>query len=732
MSDVYKKLLDFIDMSNIATEGDIEEKTLEQIATDVIAGYEEDKSSRAEWEEKIEKAMKIAKQVVEPKSSPWENAANVKYPLITNAAIQFAARAFPEIIKGDRLVQVAIPTTSQINNLILNKTPQSPEEAQALEQMKQEDQKKVEEMEDIADLISKHMSFQLLVEDDEWEGEMDRLLHVLPITGLMYKKTFYDEDLERPRSIMCLPDDIIVNEDISSIDKAPRITHRIYLYPYQIKEYMRKELFSELDDSEFAMLCTSEVNIVNATIVDNAKPVEFLEQHCRIDLDEDGYSEPYIVTVAKKTKKVMRIVAGYIVDDIVRNVDGEVTQIKPTQYFTDFHFIRSPDGKFHSIGFGILLYPQNETINTLINQLLDAGTLSNRQSGFIGKGIRMSKGEIKLNPGQWLKVEATPGQDLKANIVPLPVREPSSVLMGLLQLIIKSGNDTANLSELLSGREKTQNSPGVTVLALLEQGLKVESSILKRVRRSLKKEFKKLFNINREYLSDDIVFADGNEFFTVTKDAYMLPNVHIYPVADPTMSSDAQRIARGEALMQYKDDPYFNPIKIRQNYLKALQIPDVEELVPAQDPNAEPTLADQFTMAQIKREEAHAAHFLAQAEAAPGRTASQLITSAGMASMNASLSSKAKMDAIMDIANLIAKLGIAPEQEAQQFITEALMDPSSQEVNNDQLANAMEIGMGAIAPPLAPPQQEMPGQPPMPEQSPIPQEGMPQQPQGGM
>jgi hypothetical protein len=41
----------------------------------------------------------LAEQVWEKKSFPFENAANVKYPLISTSAIQFAARAMPEFIK---------------------------------------------------------------------------------------------------------------------------------------------------------------------------------------------------------------------------------------------------------------------------------------------------------------------------------------------------------------------------------------------------------------------------------------------------------------------------------------------------------------------------------------------------------------------------------------------------------------------------------------------------------
>lgn len=67
----------------------------------------------------------------------------------------------------------------------------------------------------------------------------------------------------------------------------------------------------------------------------------------------------------------------------------KVVRIKPVEYYTKYSFIPSPDGGFYDLGFGALLGPVNDSVNTLINQLIDAGSLQNGSMGFIGKGARL-------------------------------------------------------------------------------------------------------------------------------------------------------------------------------------------------------------------------------------------------------------------------------------------------------------------------------------------------------
>jgi hypothetical protein len=76
-----------------------------------------------------------------------------------------------------------------------------------------------------------------------------------------------------------------------------------------------------------------------ATEPDTEKYYTFLEQHKYLDLDGDGYEEPYIVTVEKDSQRVVRIVARYKEDDIRENAAGKIMRITPCMYFADYKFI---------------------------------------------------------------------------------------------------------------------------------------------------------------------------------------------------------------------------------------------------------------------------------------------------------------------------------------------------------------------------------------------------------
>ena len=102
------KLLAYETSPNIAEDilaGKDGEEKLAQIAGDVDRKYRIDKASRSEWEESSKKAMDIALQVREVKTYPFVGAANIKYPLVTVAALQFGARAYPAIVDGARIVK---------------------------------------------------------------------------------------------------------------------------------------------------------------------------------------------------------------------------------------------------------------------------------------------------------------------------------------------------------------------------------------------------------------------------------------------------------------------------------------------------------------------------------------------------------------------------------------------------------------------------------------------------
>jgi len=533
-------------MTNIAE--DLEQDVIDTIAAKVVDDYNTDKDSRATWERSNAEILKLAKLEIKKKTYAGEQVANVKYPIITNAAIQFAARAYPEIIKG----------TDVVKPKIIGQDP---------------DGKKAERSKRICD----HMSYQLLNDMPDWEDGVDQLLFTLPAVGCAFKKTYYSTIENRNVSEMVFADDLVVHYYAQSLEKASRITHEIELTRNEIVERIRSGVYLDFDVEELGLASGEE-----REQVDEDTPHIFLEQHRWYDLDKDGYQEPYIITVHKATQKLVRISARFELKGVEANEKGEIIRIKPTHYFTRFLFMPAFDGSFYGMGFGILLHSINSASNTALNQLLDAGTLSNRQSGFLGRGIQLGRGaSLKFQSGEWKPVQTT-GDDLRKNIVPLPTKEPSPTLFQLLGLLVDVGKETSGMTEVLSGQSPGPNVPATTTLALIEQGLQVYSAIHKRIHRSLYREFQKIRRLNVLYLSDEAYANVLDNPEAIRHQDYDNSDMDIIPVSDPNATTNMQRIMKAKALLEMKGQG-LNDQEINKRYLEALQIENIDALIPKED-----------------------------------------------------------------------------------------------------------------------------------------------------
>ena len=227
----------------------------------------------------------------------------------------------------------------------------------------------------------------------------------------------------------------------------------------------------------------------------------------------------------------------------------------------------------------------NNSANTIINQLVDAGSLSNLQAGFIGKGLRIKMGESRFQPGEWKSVNAV-GDDLKKQIFPLPVREPSQVLFNLLDLLLKSGKELATVAEIFVGKMPGQNTPATTTMATIEQGMKVFTAVYKRIYRSLTKEFRKIYALNREYMNQEEYISVLDE--PVQQSDYEGPEDDIIPGADPTAVSSQEKQAKLQSVMQIMQMGTIDPMWFTQQYLEAHEIPNADKAV--RQPSVHPHL----------------------------------------------------------------------------------------------------------------------------------------------
>lgn len=533
-----------LESTNIAES--LDEDKLREIGSRCKAGFEQDCESRKEWEQNIDAWTKLAIQAKEQKTYPWPNASNIKYPLLSTAAMQFAARAYPSLIPSDGQV---------VKSKVIGKDPTG------------EKQKRAEH-------TSIYVSYQLMTEMDNWEEDMDKLLIMLPVVGTMFKKTYWDKLTEKNCSKLVMPKNLVVNYWARDLNHVERISEIIEMSQRLYKERVNGEIFLDTDIGSPTMPDSKEY--AQAPSRDATTPYTFIEQHTFLDLDDDGYEEPYIVTFHKESGAVLRITARFDELGLKIGDKGEVVRIEPIQYYTKFGFIPNPDGSFYDIGFGVLLGPINDSVNTLINQLVDAGSLSNLQSGFIGKGLRIKMGESRFQPGEWKAVNAT-ADDLKKQIMPLPTKEPSAVLFQLMGALISSGKELASVAEIFVGKMPGQNTPATTTMATIEQGMKVFTAVYKRTYRSLASEYKKLYRLNEVYLNPQtyVEVLDAN----VNPEDFKSIGYDICPGADPSAISQTERLLKAQSLAELLPMGVLDPLKVVQRILEAKEIPNWQELI---------------------------------------------------------------------------------------------------------------------------------------------------------
>ena len=572
------KLKDKFNINDLVYEANIAEllckEDLATIGLTIVKDFENDLISRSSWEKRTEASLKLALQVAETKNFPWPNASNVKFPLITIAALQYHARSYPVLIDGDLPVKCRVVGDDKDGLRALRSTR-----------------------------VEQHMSYQLLEEDEDWESEMDKVLITQPIIGCAFKKTYYDPIRKHNISENVLAKDLVVNYWTKSLETANRVTHILQMSKNEIYERVARGLWCDVSEGRqqsFSSVMTGNglqsaqdkaQGMSPPEPNDTSTPIEILEQHCHIDFDDDGYAEPYIVYVRRDNKTVARIVARYTDADIERNDKDVILSIKAEQYFTKYPFVPSPDGGFYDLGFGVLLGPLNESINTIVNQLVDAGTMSNTAGGFLSRGIKLRGGNYSFNPMEWKHVDTT-GDDLRKGIVPLPVREPSQVLFTLLNLLINYGERIGGSVDILSGQNPGQNTPAETTRTMAEQGMKIFNGIFKRTHRSLKQEFRKLYRLNQIFVTDNTQYvSNAKSQGIVLASDYDGPVTDVMPTADPSVTSDAQRVAQANVVAQRvaATPGLYNRYESEYTLLKAMKITNIDKILPdPKGPNAVP------------------------------------------------------------------------------------------------------------------------------------------------
>lgn len=525
-------------------------------------GFDRDIQSRAPWERRMQAAMNLAMQLQEAKTFPWPGASNVVFPLTTIAALGFSATAYTNLIQGDDIIKYRVVGPDQDGKLTAR-----------------------------AQRIGAHMSWQMLEEDEAWESEHDRLLIYLSIIGCAFTKSFMSGKRGCVVSDFVTAQDLVVNYWAKTLATAARKTQIIQLSRNDIYTGIMKDIYRDVRDeawyqgapptqvmSPYEQGRDKRIGMYPQS-ADDASPFIGLEQHVQMDLDGDGYDEPYIVTLENESRKVIRLVARVEDESAVeRTSGGEIVSITPTEYFTKWSFIPSPDNGFYEVGFGTLLGPMNETVNSGVNQLLDAGTVQNSNGGFLGRGAKMRGGTYTIAPFEWKRIDST-GDDLRKNMVQFPKSEPSQVTLALINLMIEYAKIVAGTQDAVTGENPGQNTPASTYQSMSEKGMRLHTMIMKRVWRSLKEEAKVRYMLNRAYCRTESNFGANNSL--IRREDYLGNPDQVAPVADPNMPSATLRLAQASAIVQRSMQTSGYDLEVvEREFLKALRVQNIDQVYP--------------------------------------------------------------------------------------------------------------------------------------------------------
>ena len=528
---------------------DLNDSELSILAGDLISDFEDDISSRKDWIQTYVDGLELLGLKIEERSEPWEGACGIYHPLMAEALVKFQAET----------VMSLFPAAGPVKTKIIGKETQEKKEA--------------------ALRVQEDMNYQLTEQMPEYRPETERLIWGLGLSGNAFRKVYEDPSLNRQVALFVPAEDVVVPYGASDLASAERVTHVMRKNENELRKLQVSGFYLDIDlgDPENS-LDEVEKKIAEKlgfrATADNR--YKLLEMHVDLDLpgfeheedgEQTGIALPYVVTIEKGTSKVLSIRRNWKPDD---------KKFIKRQHFVHYGYI--PGFGFYCFGLIHLIGAFAKSGTSIIRQLVDAGTLSNLPGGFKTRGLRIKGDDTPIAPGEFRDVDVASGT-MKDNIMPLPYKEPSQVLMALLGQIVEDGRRFANTADLQTSDMSSQ-APVGTTLAILERTLKVMSAVQARIHFSLKQELKLLKNIIADNAPSDYDYEPEEGSRKAKKSDYK--NIDVIPVSDPNASTMAQKIVQYQAVLQLAQTSpqFYNMPLLHRQMLEVLGIKEAHKLVP--------------------------------------------------------------------------------------------------------------------------------------------------------
>ena len=532
------------------------EGAMASMISDLASDIDNDKNSRKEWEKAYVTGLKLLGLQIEERTEPWDGASGVFHPMITEAVVRFQSETITE----------TFPAQGPVRTKIMGKETPAKKEA--------------------AVRVQDDMNFQLTEVMQEFRPEHERMLWSLPATGSAFKKVYFDPSIGRQTSVFIPAEDILLPYGTSDIQTCYRVTHVMRKTENEIKELQQAGFYRDVDigSPDKAIDEINKAKDKETGFADlNDERFTLLESHVKLtikddtlcDVDDDGEATglalPYVVTFIRGTNTILAIRRNWN--------EGDDLHLK-RQHFVHYQYIPG----FGAYGFGLfhLIGGFANSATSLMRQLIDAGTLSNLPGGLKSRGLRIKGDDTPIAPGEFRDVDVGSGS-IRDNILPLPYKEPSQVLMTLLGSIVEEGRRFAATADMKIS-DMGANAPVGSTLALLERQLKVMTAVQARVHFALKQELQLLATIIRDYTDDEYTYEpDGEQGARAKKSDYR--HVDILPVSDPNAATLSQRVVQYQAVIQLAQsapDIYDLP-KLHRGMLEVLGIKHADKLVPLEE-----------------------------------------------------------------------------------------------------------------------------------------------------
>ncbi len=528
----------------------MDERDMSRLAGDLCADIDNDKNSRKDWEQSYIDGLKLLGLKYDERTEPWNGACGVTHPMITEAVVKFQSETIME----------TFPAKGPVMTKIIGKETSEKKEAAAR--------------------VQADMNYQLTERMVEYRPEHEKMLWNLPATGSAFKKVYFDPNLGRQVSMFVPAEDILLPYGTSNIDSCHRVTHVMRKTKNDLVKLMQSEFyrFVELgepgkdetdiqkakdNETGFKDLNDDRYTLMEVVVDLNLPGYEDQDK----DGEETGIALPYVVTILKDSGDVLSIRRNWR--------EGDRLKLK-RQHFVHYQYIPG----FGAYGFGLfhLIGGYAKSATSILRQLVDAGTLSNLPGGLKSRGLRIKGDDTPIGPGEWRDVDVGSGA-IRDNILPLPYKEPSQVLAGLMNQVIEEGRRFAATADIKISDMSAQ-APVGTTLALLERQLKVMTAVQARVHFSMKQELKLLKDIIADYADDSYDYETDSEVPHARRADFSM--VEVIPVSDPNAATMSQRLVQYQAVIQLSQTApqIYDMPKLHRGMLEVLGIKNADKLVP--------------------------------------------------------------------------------------------------------------------------------------------------------